>query len=350
MTLLARAATLTNYLDVARQLGLNTPNLLSQAGLSASILDVPNQRIPVATIVNLLELSARIGDCQSLGLRMAEHRQLSDFGEVSLLLSYQPNLREALQVMVQYIHLFNNALAIFIEEAGKAVIIREEIITDAPMQSRQATELAVGVMFRFCAAQVGVGANWHPISVNFTHDAPADLSIHKRLFGCKLEFGSEFNGIVCHSADLDIPNPLANQAMARHARQYLDTLMVETQQSLLTDVRKAIYLLLPMGRATIEQIARTLGMNVRTLQRHLEESGATFSELINEVRRDLVMRYLQNSGYSLGHIADMLGYSMPSSFTRWFNAQFGMPPATWRTRHKIVPRVAQSARTSLAYG
>ena len=179
MTLLARAATLTNYLDIARQLGLNTPNLLSQAGLSASILDVPNQRIPVSTIVNLLELSARTGNCQSLGLRMAEHRQLSDFGEVSLLLSYQPNLREALQVIVQYIHLFNNALAIFIEEAGKAVIIREEIITDAPMPSRQATELAVGVMYRFCAAQVGVGANWHPISVNFTHDAPADLTIHK---------------------------------------------------------------------------------------------------------------------------------------------------------------------------
>ena len=152
MTLLARAATLTNYLDIARQLGLNTPNLLSQAGLSASILDVPNQRIPVSTIVNLLELSARTGNCQSLGLRMAEHRQLSDFGEVSLLLSYQPNLREALQVIVQYIHLFNNALAIFIEEAGKAVIIREEIITDAPMPSRQATELAVGVMYRFCAA------------------------------------------------------------------------------------------------------------------------------------------------------------------------------------------------------
>lgn len=116
----------------------------------------------------------------------------------------------------------------------------------------------------------------------------------------------------------------------------------------MTDVRKAIYLLLPMGRATIEQIARTLGMNVRTLQRHLEESGATFSELVNDVRRDLVMRYLQNSGYSLGHIADMLGYSMPSSFTRWFNAQFGMPPATWRSRHKGV--VAQPARAGLAYG
>ena len=49
-------------------------------------------------------------------------------------------------------------------------------------------------------------------------------------------------------------------------------------------------------------------------------------------RAVLVMRYLENPGYSLGRIADMLGYSMPSSFTRWFIAQFGMPPASWRAQ------------------
>jgi len=30
----------------------------------------------------------------------------------------------------------------------------------------------------------------------------------------------------------------------------------------------------------------------------------------------------------------MLGYSMASSFTRWFITQFGMPPAAWRSAQK----------------
>ncbi|MNP69715.1 HTH-type transcriptional regulator VirS [compost metagenome] len=98
-------------------------------------------------------------------------------------------------------------------------------------------------------------------------------------------------------------------------------------------MRKAIYLLLPMGHATIEQIAQTQGMNVRTLQRRLEEGGVTFSDLINEVRRELVVRYMENPRYSLAQIADMLGYSMPSSFTRWFASQFGQSPASWRSEH-----------------
>ncbi|RJG08943.1 AraC family transcriptional regulator [Pseudomonas cavernicola] len=336
MTALARAASLTNYLEVARHLGLNVHSMLTQVGLSTTQLEDPDRRIPASPAVTLLEESARISGCETLGLRMAELRQLSDFGEVSLLLSHQRTLRDALQVIVQYRHLLNDALAIHIEEAGKTVIIRQEVITDQPMQSRQSIELAIGIMHRFCAALLG--AHWHPISANFTHAAPADLAIHRRIFGCKLEFGSEFNGLVCPAADLDAANPLANEAMARIAHRYLDSLHTESKLSLLLEVRKTIFLLLPMGRASIEQVAQTQGINVRTLQRRLEEGGATFSDLINGVRRDLVVRYLENPGYSLGRIADMLGYSMPSSFTRWFIAQFGMPPAAWRTQHDIVSR------------
>lgn len=337
MTALVRAASLTNYLEVSRHLGLNPHTLLAQAGLSAALLEDPNQRLAVANVINLLEESARVSACESFGLRMAELRQLSDFGEISLLLSHQRTLREALQVIVQYRHLLNDALAIHIEEAGSTVIIREEVVSDLPHRGRQATELAIGVMLRLCAALLG--AHWHPISANFTHTAPADLSIHRRIFGCKLVFGSEFNGIVCPAADLNKANPLANEAMARLAQRYLDSLQAGGKLSLELEMRKTIYLLLPMGRATIEQVAQTQGMNVRTLQRRLEECGVTFSDLINGVRRDLVIRYLENPDYSLGRIADMLGYSMPSSFTRWFIAQFGMPPASWRVQVGVQPQV-----------
>ncbi|MNF83334.1 HTH-type transcriptional regulator VirS [compost metagenome] len=229
----------------------------------------------------------------------------------------------------------NDSLAIFIEEAGKMVIIREEVVTEVPMPCRQANELAIGVMFRLCAALLG--SSWQPYSVNFTHQAPDNLQLHRRLFGCKLEFGSEFNGIVCPNANLDMTNPHADPAMARHAQRYLDSLQGDQGPSTLFEIRKAIYLLLPMGHATIEQIAQTQGMNVRTLQRRLKEDNCTFNDVINDVRRDLVLRYLENPSYSLGRIADMLGYSMASSFTRWFIAQFGMPPASWRSTHKNAP-------------
>ena len=336
MPVQARTAVLTNYLDVARHLRLNGNVLLAEVGLSPAILSDHSQRIPATTGIILLEKSALLSGCDTFGLRMAELRQLADFGEVSLLLSHQNNLRDALKVIVHYRQLINDSLAIFVEESDKTVIIREELVTDMGTNNRQSIELLIAVMHRFCAALLG--AHWNPINVCFTHDAPADLSVHRRIFGCKVEFGCEFNGIVCPASNLDAANPLANEAMARHAQRYLDSLLGKNGNSVAFDVRKSIYLLLPMGRATIAQIAQSLGLNVRTLQRRLGEEGASFSELISCVRRDLVVRYLENPAYSLGRIADMLGYSMPNSFTRWFVSQFNMPPATWRSEHKIGMR------------
>ncbi|VVN80312.1 AraC family transcriptional regulator [Pseudomonas fluorescens] len=332
MTKLVRAAVLTNYLEVAHYLGLNPHDLLARVGLSKTQLQTPEHRIAIDAAVRLLEDSAAASGCQYFGLSMAESRPLSDFGVVSLLLTHQRTLRDALQVLVNYRHLLNDSLAIFIEEAGKMVIIREEVVPESSMPCRQANELAIGVMFRLCAALLG--AHWQPYSVNFTHQAPDNLQLHRRLFGCKLEFGSEFTGIVCPNANLDITNPHADPAMARHAQRYLDSLLGDEGPSTLFEVRKAIYLLLPMGRATIEQIAQIQGVNVRTLQRRLKEDNCTFNDVINDVRRDLVLRYMENPNYSLGRIADMLGYSMASSFTRWFITQFGMPPASWRSTHK----------------
>jgi AraC-like DNA-binding protein len=91
-----------------------------------------------------------------------------------------------------------------------------------------------------------------------------------------------------------------------------------------------------MGRATIEQVAQTHDVNVRTLQRKLEAAQTSFSILINDVRRTLVIRYLNNLNYSLAQVSDILGYSVPSSFTRWFISQFGISPTAWRKNNKAI--------------
>jgi AraC-like DNA-binding protein len=328
MPYLVRAAVLTNYLEVAQHVGLNPQAELAAVGLSRSMLQDPEYSIPVPAAVQLLENAAANSGCQTFGLRMAESRQLSDLGAVSLLLTHQPTLRDALSVLLQYRHLTNRALAIFVEETGGLAVIREEIVTDTPGPRRQATELALGVMARLCANLLS--QHWRPLSVHFVHDAPADLRLHRRLFACDVEFGAEFNGIACPASAFAAPNPNADPAMARFARRYLDSLPPDHERSLEFEVRQAAYLLLPMGRATVEQIGQSLGMNVRTLQRRLLDAGVTFSDLVNEVRRDLVQRYMQNPGYSLSRIAALLGYSVPSSFTRWFAAEFGVTPASWR--------------------
>ena len=87
--------------------------------------------------------------------------------------------------------------------------------------------------------------------------------------------------MVCAAADLDQPNPGADPVMASDARQFLETLPKAESGPRALDARKAIYLSLPLGSASIDQIASGLELNVRTLQRRLDTEKTCFSDLVN---------------------------------------------------------------------
>jgi AraC-like DNA-binding protein len=328
MKRMVRAAALTNYFEVAQQFALNPSQMLARVGLDHAMLADPDSRIPAGAVVTLLEESANAAQCLTFGLRMAQTRQLTDLGAISLLLTHKRTLREVLLAMINYRHLMNEALALQMEDVGPDVIIREEVLTEVATHSRQATELALGVLAR--AAGALLGNRWKPHRVMFSHEAPPDLHLHRSIFKCKLAFGSEYNAFVCAAQDLDSPSSAANPALARYAEQLLQSLPKAQDRSASMEVREAIYVLLPMGRATVEQVAQKLGLNVRTLQRQLEGDGATFSELINSVRRELADRYVRSGQHSLRHVAELLGYSTQTSFTRWFKSEFGVAPRQWQ--------------------
>ena len=213
---MARAAALTNYFEVAHELHLNPLAMLAEAGLTRAMLENPDQRIPATAVVNLLEKSAHAAQCPTFGLRMAETRDIANLGAIGLLLTHQRTLREVLLAMINYRHLMNEALTLHVEDVGRNVIIREEVVTDPPMHSRQATELALGVLAR--AASALLGTHWKPHRVLFSHEAPPDLQLHRRIFRCRLEFGSEHNGFVCCGSRPGLPE-LRGQPRARSLRR-----------------------------------------------------------------------------------------------------------------------------------
>lgn len=331
-----RAAVLSHYGDVAKRLGLNPPVMLRKVGLTLRMLASPTQLIPLKSALTLLEISAKESECSTFGLQLAEARLLSDFGPISLLLTHQPSIRMALQMIAQYRHLLNEALGMHIEDVGKTTLIREEIVSDSPGGTQQSSDMAVGVLMLIFRAILG--PHWRPQAVHFTHPANSDLQVHRRLFGCPLHFDSDFNGLVCLKADIDSPNARADATMASYAQSFIDAMPSRGGASVVQDVRRSVYLLLPMGRASVEQVASGLGVNVRTLQRRLDEIDMNFSQVLNEVRCELAERYIIHTSHSMGRVAEQLGYSNLSSFTRWFNAQFACSPTQMRERNQEIDR------------
>ncbi|WP_218511103.1 AraC family transcriptional regulator [Variovorax sp. dw_308] len=336
-----RAASLTNYSEVARASGLDPVQMLHDVGLNPNVLRQPDLLIPVERVTELLHISASKSGNESFGLCMAESRQLSNLGAVGLLIRDQASLRNSLNVLMRYQTLINGALSFMLEESAGLVVIREDLSAGKAQQStRQRIEMALGVTLRLMREILGEA--WQPRRVCFEHAAPRDLSVHHRLFGHRVEFDYEFNCIVCTRADLDARNASADPAMVRYAQQLLDASPKTGGATVHGDVRRTILLLLPSGRCTIEQVSDHLGLVCRTVQRRLDEHGQPFSSMVNEIRKELAMRHVMEGNRPLTEVAMMLGFSAPSAFSRWYLGQYGCSAKESRAKRDAKGRAAMA--------
>lgn len=332
MSYLLRSASLTNYVEVARAVGLDPYQHLGAAGISRYALLDHDIKIPAEAVASLLEASAQAADAEDFGLRMAETRQLANLGPLAFAVREEPTLRKAVESMARYLRLHNEALAMRIEEAEGLVMIREEVLSGVPGSLRQSIELMVGVLYRLL--QAFVGASWRPRSICFTHAAPVSTATHMRVFGMPVMFNQDFNGIVCRAADLEVPLPSYEPAMANQVRRYLDTMLAQSNASMPDKVRQLVIAMLPLGVCSVERVAEQLGVDRRTVHHHLEQYGENYSKVVNAVRVDLATRYIENRERPLSEVATLLGFSSLSAFSRWFNGHFGCSVSQWRARQE----------------
>jgi AraC-like DNA-binding protein len=325
---LMRAAVLANFVDVAFRLGLKPDAQLRAVGLSRALINTPDRLISSDAAVRLLEGAAAASGCDTIGLRMAEPRPMSQFGVVGLLLAQQRCLRDVLQMAIRYLPLINESLAMTLEEQDGQALLREEVLTDANLPKHQAAELAMAANAKIIRAIAG--PDWRPARVYFRHPPPRSLDQHRRVFGCPCQFDSDLNAMAFPARDLNRPNPNADPRMAEYALGFVETLREGKAQSIITIVRRQIYLLLPLRRATIKEVARSLGCSVRKLQLDLEAAATTFGDLLDAARQERVRLYMDNPHFDLGHVASLLGYNHQSSFTRWFVSRFGASPSAWK--------------------
>jgi AraC-like DNA-binding protein len=326
MAELVRVAALTGYLETMAGFGIDPRPLLREQGLSPDMVSNPEQLLPARAAIRLLERSSQATGCATLGLRMAEGRGLANLGASSLLIAHQPTLRRALAAITEFRARINSTLVLHYEEGEVETVLREDFSLRSPEPSRQASNLAMSVLLRLCVTVLGDG--WSPQAACFSHEAPAsaDLALFQRSFRCSLQFNSEFNGIVVLTSDLDRKNVRADDELAVHARQLLESVMSPRERSAAEDVDQLIRLLMPSGRATIQVCAASMGVTVRTLQRKLDTEGESFSALLNRARMQLATEFMANRRMRITDVADMLGYSSIGAFTRWHVQAFGQSP------------------------
>ncbi|KAA0016525.1 AraC family transcriptional regulator [Antrihabitans cavernicola] len=326
---LARYASLANYVELTAALGVDSAALLRSAGLDPAGVRLQDRWVPASAVVDLLERTAAQTGRADLGLRLAELRRLSHLGPLSLVLREEPDVRSALQVLVRHENMYNEALHTRVTTMDGIASARVELDLGTVQPDNQSIDLAVGVLHGLLRALLG--PEWRPLAVCFGHPEPADGTTARRMFPGSLRYDHDFNGVVLYEADLDRPNAMADPQLRAYIQQVLPP-ATDRQIDTVGRVRELIEMLLPTGRCSVEQIAISMGVDRRTVHRRLAADGATFTGVLDDARAELARHLVAGQRHSLGEVAELLGLSSPSNFSRWFLRRFGASPRQWRAQ------------------
>jgi AraC-like DNA-binding protein len=198
-----------------------------------------------------------------------------------------------------------------------------------PAPTRQATELATAALLGILREMLG--PKWEPLSLCFTHRAPASLDAHRAVLGPRLQFGHEFTGLVFYATELDVANTAPDPPLRPYADQLRKALGAPPAATVTGQVTQLVEMLLLVGRCSTHQVAWTLGVTQRTLHRQLAAEGPSFSAIVHGTREALAERYLAADRYSQTEVSELLGFTALSAFSRWFRHRFGVSPTEWRT-------------------
>lgn len=177
----------------------------------------------------------------------------------------------------------------------------------------------------------------NPTRLQLRRPAPACVEAYHALFRCPIDFNAPKDIIEFARAEAHQPLPTANRALA-HAndeviRQYLARIGV---RDLPGQVKSRLLDTLPSGDCSEAQIARSLNISSRTLQRRLAEEGVSFKALLDEARRELAVQFIGERHFSVKETSYLLGFSEPANFSRAFRRWTGTSPTEFMSAQKQV--------------
>ena len=171
-----------------------------------------------------------------------------------------------------------------------------------------------------------------PKYVEFEYPKPDYSGKYFSAFRCESNFQRRGNRLHYDRRILDLPVPTSNPRLYEALEFYLKhQLQLRGQDDdLVRKLRHLVMASLHAGIPELPGIASQLGVSERTLQRRLREQNIVFSDLVDNTRKSIALEYVRGTTYRLTDVAQILGYTDPSSFTRAFKRWTDSSPTELR--------------------
>jgi AraC-like DNA-binding protein len=329
------------FLDFAVSKGAARRTLIERSRIDPDDLTEPDNRIPLANYIALLEAGIELCSEPALALLFGEEVRMQDISIVGL-------IGEAAESPEAGRRLLNRYACLMIDEDSAGTSDRIEFVREDgnvwlkfPSKLYVDNPLLTESGFARCAAGArempGSSENFPFIkAIHFTYKEPAYRAEYDRVFGVPLFFGSHMNAFLIEEELFHIKLPRTNPYLSEVLAARAEALLKDLERSRSTSgrVEELLIPVLHTGGASIDLTARKLGLSRQTLFRKLRAEGVTFKKLLDELRRDLAFDYLNSKHTSVNETAYLVGFSEPAAFSRAFKRWTGSSPRAIRASKK----------------
>lgn len=319
--------------------GVDAVALARRAGVDLAAVPAPDERIAADKLDVILLAALPLIDDPAFGLQAARCWHPSNLGVLGHAWLASSTLRAGLRRLATYMRLVGERAETRVEEVPQGVkVVFRRRSADAAVAAALA-DFGLALLLDMC--RLNAGAALRPLAVSLCRPRPPARGVYEGFFGCTVRFGADENAFVLAARDADRLLPTSNVQLAT----VFDRLLVEElarldRSDVVARCRAAVLRHLASGEISAEEAARQLNMSARTLQRKLAEARTSYQQLVENTRKDLALRYIEDPRRSVTDITFELGFSQPSAFTRAFRRWTGFTPSEYQARLARRPSAA----------
>ncbi len=333
-----RARFVANIIQFAAQQGASPQALYEVSGLPFTQLQEEDRFVDAGTYNAVTEQAMALSGDELFGLHLGEYLSLSAAGLIVQIVQSSQTVGQALHYIVEFANLGCQAMPFQLVERADDWELSlhpnpawEEMSPIAVRQTMDGT-----IVFTLREFYTLTRQRHAPLRIHFAYDRPDQLAEYERLFSCPLRFQQPLTAIYLDKRHVAEPIITGDFQLLQVLVQYAERKLNGLQQQIgfSSRVKETIINLVKPQFPTIEQVAANLNVSVRTLQRRLKQESRTYKELLDELRHQFALDYLNNAHLSIKEIAYLLDYADASSFIRSFNRWEGQSPEAFRERFR----------------
>lgn len=318
--------------------GCSAEYALAGTGLQQAALQDPALRVSARQLLTVFGNAARLSNDPRLAIRAGRQLNIMHFGLYGYALLSSPTPAAAIRFALKYRPLAVPVIGLaFEEQDGKPTWLLSDVLglgEETPL-FRFVLEFQLGTLLSLHEDILGQAIA--PVEVSLRYAAPESTAYYVTLLGCQPKFGRAENAMRFAANWQEHAVPYANPASLASITQTCDRLLAEVAASSgLAHTITDLMLRQPGRFPDLDQVAAHLHMASRTLRRRLLEQQTSFQTLLDAVRQQLVINYLQQTTMSTEDIATAVGFSDSAALRRAFRRWTGKSPGAFR-KEKTKP-------------